>query len=141
MWKRENVLNIHIRPLNKRYCSGFSTVFRTPFTISKQTYTKRQNGEEEAKELLKMFLSKILENRFFFILRFVWKRLAKFGIMLDSGKQKDYVHFGIIMRPTHINCIFCEEQRLRNQKKLAEKKEEEEEAEGKAWKLHLRLKD
>lgn len=58
-----------------------------------------------------------------FFLKIGFRRLAKTGILLDSGKQKDYVHFGIIMRPTHINCIFCVQthtKRLWVQKKLAE---------------------
>lgn len=47
------------------------------------------------------------------------ERLAKSRIMPDSGKQKDYVHFGIIMRPIrHINCfLLCADPLYRKEEK------------------------
>lgn len=81
------------------------------------------------KELLKIhFFEWILENlenllRFLSLFGFVWNGLAKCGIMPDSGKQKDYVHLGIIIYAAHahINCVFCPSSKnCKSKRKLAE---------------------
>lgn len=117
-------------------------IFRFPAknqTKRDRSLTKRAREGEGGERVIKKEICENLlkfENgleitRSLAILCCLGERLAKSRIMPDSGKQKDYVHFGIIMRHIrHINCIFCvcagragqrRKKRIREQKEISRK--------------------